>query len=235
MSKPIIGIVEWPYTDTDGDKIYEVFSPIINKVSKAGGLPIGIFPTQGIEYTNFRISELPQLSDRNKKDLIDSLRMCHAIVKPSATRIYPYERFIYDYAREKNIPFLGICAGMQIISHYGKENIANERNDANSTISHNSKEEYAHEVTILKNTLLHSIIGKDKISVNSKHNFHVPDAGYNLVAALSPDGVIEAVESFNADFHLGLQWHPELLNDEYSERIFDALIDASYTYGKKSK
>ena len=29
MSRPIIGVVEYPYEDKDGDMIYEVLTPVI--------------------------------------------------------------------------------------------------------------------------------------------------------------------------------------------------------------
>ena len=32
-----------------------------------------------------------------------------------------------------------------------------------------------------------------------------------LVSALSPDGVIEAIEAKNHPFAVGVQWHPELM------------------------
>lgn len=236
MSKPIIGIVEWPYTDADGDKIYEVLTPVINSVSKSGGLPIGIFPTQAINYTDFQMKDISLLSKNNIEDLIATLKVCDAIIKPGATRIYEYERFIYSYARENDIPFLGICAGMQMISHYGKEFIKNERNDINSSITHCSKEEYAHSVEIVKDTLLYKIVGQSEIMVNSRHSFHIPDAGLNKISALAPDGIIEAVENPNGLFQLGLQWHPELLpDDKNSQKVFDAVIDAAYVYKKENK
>ena len=53
--KPIIGIVEWPYVDKDGDLIYEVVNPIVEKISKYGGIPIGIFPTQVEDFQNKKL------------------------------------------------------------------------------------------------------------------------------------------------------------------------------------
>jgi hypothetical protein len=64
--KPIIGVVEWPYTDKDGDLIYEVPNSIIEKISKYGGIPIGIFPTQIEEYQNKKSNDIPKLSINEK-------------------------------------------------------------------------------------------------------------------------------------------------------------------------
>ena len=111
--KPIIGILEWPYIDKDGDYIYEVFKGIIDKVIKCGGIPVGLFPTQSVDYYNSKICDIPNLSIDQLKDMKKSLQLCDAIIKPGALRIYGYERYIYKYALDNNIPYLGICAGMQ--------------------------------------------------------------------------------------------------------------------------
>ena len=127
MSKPIIGVVEWPYVDKDGDKIYEVLTPVIESISKAGGRPIGIFPTQVANFQDERLRNIPALTNVEKKDIIDSVEMCDAIIKPGALKLFNFDRFIYGYTLEKNIPYLGICAGMQIMAHHGKEFIQNEK------------------------------------------------------------------------------------------------------------
>ncbi|MEN6351802.1 MAG: gamma-glutamyl-gamma-aminobutyrate hydrolase family protein [Syntrophomonas sp.] len=44
--------------------------------------------------------------------------------------------------------------------------------------------------------------------------------------AWAPDGTIEAIEGENG-FILGVQWHPECLIDEYSKRLFKALLNAA--------
>lgn len=229
MSKPIIGIIEWPYTDKDGDLIYEVSTPIIEMVARSGGIPIGIFPTQLVDYVNTRLNEIPPLTSTEKYDIIKILSMCSAIIKPGALKIYNYERFIYEYVLEKDIPYLGICAGMQLMSHYGKENIRNVRNEENSGVNHfNNTETYAHRIKILPNTILSTILNKDSIMVNSRHKYHIPDAGVNKVSAYSEDGVIEGIENPNTRFQLGIQWHPELLpNDENSKIILNGLVEAA--------
>ncbi|MBD8921906.1 gamma-glutamyl-gamma-aminobutyrate hydrolase family protein, partial [bacterium] len=44
------------------------------------------------------------------------------------------------------------------------------------------------------------------------------------IEAVSPDNVIEAIKVKNKRFILGVQWHPEDLDDIYSYYIFKALI-----------
>ena len=233
--KPIIGIVEWPYFDQDGDKIYEVLNNIVEWIIRSGGRPIGIFPTQIENFTGKRLSSISPMTDYEWDDLKDSLNLCSAIIKPGALKIYSHERLIYGYCLEKNMPYLGICAGMQLMAFHNKGNIENVLNN-NSAIEHASKNlYYAHDVIIEPNTQLRRIIGKDSIEVNSKHRYHIPDSGINRVSAYSLDGIIEAIENPTCDFNIGLQWHPELLpeNDPNSQKIFGEFIEAAKVYQKK--
>lgn len=88
----------------------------------------------------------------------------------------------------------------------------------------------AHTVDIEEGSLLHGIVGETSIKTNTFHhqaNKDVPD--HFIVSAVSPDGVVEAVESTVHDFVLGLQWHPEgtYFNDEPSRKIFHAFVAAA--------
>ena len=232
--KPIIGIVEWPYVDKDGDYIYEILNPVVEWVNRCGGTPIGIFPTQIAMYVDTRLRDIRPMNSNERKDLIDTLRMCSAIIKPGATKIYDHERFIYDYVFKNNMPYLGICAGMQLMASYGKDQIENEKNENNN---HHSKATYVHEINILRSSKLFSILKEDTIMVNSRHNNHIKDSGVQRVCALSRDNIIEAIENRNSDFQYGVQWHPELLpeNDLNSQKLFNGLIESAYQYKKNKR
>jgi putative glutamine amidotransferase len=119
---------------------------------------------------------------------------------------------------------------MQLMAAYEKE-INNVRNDDNG-IKHYSKEEYVHKLRILKDTLLYDIIGEEEIEVNSRHNYHIDSPGIHKVSAYSEDGIIEAIENESKTFQLGVQWHPESLDDIFTEKIFEKFIDAANKYHK---
>lgn len=228
MKKPIIGVVEWPYQDQDGDYIYEVINPVIEKISKHGGIPIGIFPTQIEKFQETRLRYIKDLTNSEKEDLNTSIEMCDAIIKPGALKIYGYERYIYDYVFKKDMPYIGICAGMQLMASYNKkiENVKNE----DLGVEHKSKEEYVHKLKILKETLLYEILKKEEIMVNSKHGYHISNPGIHKCSAYSEDGLIEAIENREKKFNIGFQWHPELLNDENTDKIFDRFLDEAEKY-----
>jgi putative glutamine amidotransferase len=47
-------------------------------------------------------------------------------------------------------------------------------------------------------------------SVNSRHHQAVADVAPSfVVSAVSPDGIVEAIERPDAEFCIGVQWHPE--------------------------
>ena len=79
--------------------------------------------------------------------------------------------------------------------------------------------------------LLHGIIGKDLIEVNSFHHQAVRDPAPGLaVSAFAPDGIIEAVEGTEGSFLLGVQWHPE-----YMSRIREDMLGIFKAFIKEAQ
>ena len=111
--------------------------------------------------------------------------------------------------------------------------IANIKNfcgtkDSDKTIligndKHYSLDKYSHYINITNN-FLSDILGSNCIMVNSRHKFTVVKEDYFIVDAYSDDGVIEAIHLPNKKFILGVQWHPENLDDEFSQKLFSTFI-----------
>ena len=81
-----------------------------------------------------------------------------------------FDRYILEYAIEKDIPTLGVCLSMQMTSCY-KENIELIKNE--SSIEHfNLDDDLVHSVKIDKDSKLYQILNKDRIMVNSIHHYH---------------------------------------------------------------
>jgi putative glutamine amidotransferase len=69
-----------------------------------------------------------------------------------------------------------------------------------------------HPITVEPNSQLASVLGGHKFDVNSAHHQAVDKVGKGAkVVAQAPDGVIEAIELGQADFCIGVQWHPEAM------------------------
>ena len=84
-----------------------------------------------------------------------------------------------------------------------------------------------HNVNVLENTILHKIVGVNKLYVNSYHHQAIKDLAPGLIAnAISEDGLIEAVSMPNKKFVMAVQWHPEFLwkDREENNLIIDEFI-----------
>lgn len=132
-------------------------------------------------------------------------------------------------ARKK--PVLGICGGEQLLAVVlGGTLIQHIPDSIESALEHeqpNPRDEPGHAVQLVPGTLLHRIVGRDVMQVNSSHHQAVRSAGpHAVVNATAPDGVIEGIEDPRHAFCLGVQWHPEFHIDHGDRAIFDALIGA---------
>ena len=66
------------------------------------------------------------------------------------------------------------------------------------------------------------------IMVNTTHHQAIDELGSGLiVSARAPDGIIEAIESRNHKFLVGVQWHSEYLNSELDANLFKRLVEES--------
>ncbi len=149
-----------------------------------------------------------------------------------------FELLLLKGALAKNLPILGICGGHQLLNvAFGGTLIQDIPSESkNFLASHSSKltplHTYAHSVTVLPHTLLSQILDSPaSLEVNSAHHQAIKTLGNGLSpSAQSSDGLIEALESKQHTFVMGLQWHPEFLLDAFSSKIFEAFIKASSLY-----
>jgi len=129
---------------------------------------------------------------------------------------------------EHNLPLLGICRGCQLINIASGGSIVQ---DIKGNFQHqqNAPRNYAfHWIFIDKYSKLAEIIKNEKIRVNSFHHQAVKIPGTGLrIAACSSDGTVEAIESTVGKFTLGVQWHPECMDDACSYYLFKSLVDAA--------
>jgi putative glutamine amidotransferase len=130
-----------------------------------------------------------------------------------------------------DLPILCICRGMQLLNvALGGDLVAHIPDHYGDAVIHRHPELQAtqHPVRIDPASRLARMLGETDLVVHSVHHQAVGRLGKGLRAvAWSPDGVVEAVESDNHRFVLGVQWHPELaaLADERQRRLFEVLVD----------
>jgi putative glutamine amidotransferase len=144
----------------------------------------------------------------------------------------PRDRMELYLARQclaNHVPLLGICRGMQVINIAAGGTIFQDVNDQHpGHIQHMQRapRRYpSHRVEVVAGTLLHEIVSRTVLEVNSFHHQAVRDVPAALiVAARSADGIIEAIEGTDSNFILGVQWHPEAMNDHASRAIFASFV-----------
>ena len=125
-------------------------------------------------------------------------------------------------------PVLGICRGIQVMNAVLGGDLYQDIKPFEH-LPHNGHWAKVHTVTVRRGTLLSRILRQDTVLVNSQHHQAVDRVapGFTL-AALSEDGIVEAIEKPDARFCLGVQWHPEWLSDAdpAMQGLFDAFVNA---------
>jgi putative glutamine amidotransferase len=118
------------------------------------------------------------------------------------------------------LPVLGICRGCQLINVFLGGKLF-QHVEGHGKID--GKDSF-HEVEALERTDLFDIVNRKNLRVNSAHHQAINALGKGLKAsAMAPDGTIEGIESSEYPL-LGVQWHPERLGDESSEKIFSFFV-----------
>jgi putative glutamine amidotransferase len=138
-------------------------------------------------------------------------------------------------ALERGIPVFGICRGIQVMNvALGGSLIQHIPDEVRTTVVHddskNSRQNLVHEVRILEETLLHRVLQKDRLAVNSFHHQSVKQLGRGLIAnAWSDDGVVEGIELPGENYFLGVQWHPEEFVEHGAlfARLFESFVEAT--------
>ncbi len=145
------------------------------------------------------------------------------------------ELALLDAARERGMPVLAICRGIQLINvAYGGTLYQDLPSEHPSGVKHDQPEEAAasrsHAVKIMAGTRLAAAVGATDMTVNSYHHQAAHRVGDGLrVTAVAPDGVIEGLEVEDPNWWvLSVQWHPEDLTTDvrsWDRGIFKAFAD----------
>lgn len=224
----LIGIVGRAYYNKDNQKIIQVNEDIRRALAKYDEVAlVELLPTRDCYYVDTKMGE-DLIYDIDKKKLDFILNKCDGFVVPGGTYFYNFDEYIIEYAIRNDKPLLAICAGFQALcSMDAKNRYQFDMTKKLENDSHYGKVwEYIHNINIVDGSLLKRIVNKDKMQVNSLHHDYIDHEFNHLqVTAVSEDGVIEAVELSDKKFILGIEWHPEYLNDEDSIKIFNSFID----------
>jgi len=167
-------------------------------------------------------------------------------------------------ARENNIPFFGICLGMQMAVIEFSRNVLNLKNSNSTEMDENtlnpviSLMEGQKNITnmggsmrlgswdcdIKKNSKAHSIYNAKLIKERHRHRWELNNtyleelekAGLKASGINSSTGLVEIVELPKNDWFIGVQFHPEYKSTvENPHPLFVSFISACLNYNKSKK
>jgi CTP synthase len=168
-----------------------------------------------------------------------------------------------QYAREKGLPFFGICLGMQMaVIEYarnilGLKDAHSTEMDANSTHQVINMMEEQKKITMMGGTmrlgsypchitegsLAHQVYGTTEITERHRHRYEFnseylqqfTDAGMVASGTNPQTGLVEIVEIPTHPFFIGVQYHPELKSSvENPAPLFVGFIGAAKKYNESS-
>jgi putative glutamine amidotransferase len=117
-------------------------------------------------------------------------------------------------AVQREIPVLGICRGCQVLNvYFGGTLYQDIESERPTPVEHQQAGPWgarSHDVAVAPSSRLHDIVECDTIHINSFHHQAIRDVAPTLKATgVADDGIIEAVESDDHPWLVGVQWHPE--------------------------
>ncbi|MCD8236021.1 MAG: membrane dipeptidase [Prevotellaceae bacterium] len=216
--RPVIGI-----TGNYDNATCTLAEGYYRSVLKAGGIPFIIPPFEQTDNLKDILDRIDGLIFSGGGD-INPLLLGEQPVKELHSVCHVrdvQELLLARLAADRQIPMPGICKGIQIISAaLGGElyqDIYTQMQEG-TRIKHSQEldRKYpSHTVNIVAGSTLYSVFRAETIAVNSFHHQAVktPPPGFR-VSAMSEDGVIEAIESAEYKSVIGVQWHPECLEDQ---------------------
>ena len=187
-------------------------------------------------YVNIKWIDSESISKENVDDILGG---CNGVIVPGGFGSRGIEGMIAsaDYCREHNLPYLGICLGMQIAVIAFARSVCRFKDANSGEFDENSAHKVidflpdqsesvnkggtlrlgAYPCKIKKGTQMYKCYKAEEISERHRHRYEfnndfrsaLEDAGLTL-SGTSPDGnIIETVEYDKNNFYVGVQFHPE--------------------------
>lgn len=231
--KPVIGIsanYDWENGNATLGQYY------YRQVVKAGGVPVlipAIADKDVIATTLDRVDALILSGGADINPLWGGEEPSPRLHHINKVRDLP-ELMMVRMAYNRQIPMLGICRGIQTLALALGGHVRQDISE-NATIQHSQdadRDEQTHSVRLEEGSIIRNLYGEENIWVNSFHHQAVDDPGQKFKAtAWAPDGIIEAMESTEHKALLGVQWHPECLNEE-GVKLFEWIVAEAGIYNK---
>jgi len=247
-TKPRVGI-PWRTTEEEGKKIHPKLDYYFHAVERAGAEPVGVSLAQAPEQLQDQLQNLDGfVLPGSRADVEPALY--HA-ARNEKTQDADSNREKTDFAILKHAlasrkPVLAICYGCQLLNvALGGSLYQDLASELHTNIRHSrdglqtgapdpvhpARMEPEGEIAQLAAACgIENRDGGFVAEVNTSHHQSIRDLGHGLrLAAVAPDGVIEAVEHDpHEHWVVGVQWHPERMpSDPLAVALFRALVQAT--------
>ncbi|MBC7590419.1 MAG: gamma-glutamyl-gamma-aminobutyrate hydrolase family protein [Salinibacterium sp.] len=232
-NRPVIGLTT--YLEQAQTGVWDVQAAFLPKVyfdavNRAGGIAV-LLPPQPVDaaIAGRILDGLDGLIITGGKD-VDPARygqVAHAATDAPRPDRDAWEDALLRAAMERDLPFLGICRGAQMLNvtlggtlhQHLPEVIGTERYNAGGGVFVDN------EVVVDQDSHIASLIGGGVIGKSYHHQSIDRVADALVVTARTDDGTIQAVELPDHPFGVAVQWHPEQDADDL--RLFEGLVSAA--------
>jgi putative glutamine amidotransferase len=210
----------------------------VRSVLTAGGVPVILSPLLGPSFATRALDGIEGLLLTGGEDIHPAwygATPSPQLYPPSRERDL-FELAAFASARQREIPILGICRGIQLVNvALGGTLFQDLPSERPGSLAHDpggARDARTHAVRLEDGSRAAQALGATALTVNSFHHQAVDRLGSGLVATgWSDDGLIEAAESpADAPWLLAVQWHPEEMHGDAKapERgLFRALVEAA--------
>jgi putative glutamine amidotransferase len=234
-SRPIIGLTT--YLEQAQTGVWDVQASFLPKVyfeavNKAGAIAV-LLPPQPVDASiaSAVLDGLDGLIITGGKD-VDPARYGQS-AHPETDEPRPdrdaWEDALLTAAIERELPFLGICRGAQLLNVALGGTLHQHLPEIVGSTRYNlGRGEFAQNEVTVEGSKLASLIGESVVGKSYHHQAIDEVAAGLVVTARSDDGVIQAVELPSVPFGVAVQWHPE--QDDEDIRLFEGLVEAARTY-----
>lgn len=238
MTSPLIGISTGRKEGENGQTHwYGTPFSYIHAVQRAGGIPLLMPPVFSEDQILALLERLDGVLIIGGGDLDPNLYQGET--HPRVYGIEPerdaVELMLVRSVLKTSKPLLGICRGVQVMNvALGGTLYSDIADQKPGAIKHDYYPDFprntlAHAVEIEAQSRLAQMLGGTQFEVNSLHHQGIREVAPSLrVTAHAPDGLVEAVEVEGHPFAIGVQWHPEWLQEHAPQRaLFSAFIRAA--------
>jgi putative glutamine amidotransferase len=219
----------------DGAERTGVNAAYVRAVLAAGGVPLILSPLLGSALAVRALDGVDGLILTGGEDIHPSwygAEPSPQLSPPSPERDL-LELALFGVARQREIPVLGICRGIQLINvALGGTLHQDLPSERPGSVDHNpagSRQSRSHRVRLTPDSRAAAALAATDVTVNSSHHQAIKDLAPGLIASgWTDDGLIEAAETPpDSPWVLAVQWHPEEMHADRKapdQGLFAALV-----------